>query len=237
MAIKIFISLVAFIVCLEVSAQEKWKKFISGLERRDMSLSISGLGGVSYFQYTTNVIDNQFPTGEATLQILLSKKLNNYLWIETGVRTGIKFKKSPEYDYESVEVPLEALLYDLIDVDRSLSKYNHFMFGVPLTIQYQIMKFQVGIGGSYRHYSVPKNNGYSIDVFAGRHEAGLFGTLRYPIAAGFKLGVDYYLGLVNVHKLGTMITIGGSVPGQISYETYSRVAQFGFYYTFGVKPR
>ena len=235
MAIRICISLVAFIVCLEVSAQEKWQKFISGLERRDMSLSISGSGGVSYFQYDTKAIDNQFPTGEATLQILLSKRLNNYFWIETGVRTGIKFKKSPGYDYDSVEVPLEAWLYDLIEVDRSLSTYNHFMFGVPLTIQYQIMKFQVGIGGSYRHYSVPKNNGNPNDVFAGRNEAGLFGMLRSPIAAGFKLGVDYYYGLVNVHKLGTMISIGG--PGKISYNTYSRVAQFGFYYTFGVKPR
>jgi hypothetical protein len=88
LAIRICISLVAFIVCLEVSAQEKWQKFISGLERRDMSLSISGLGGVSYFQYDTKAIDDRFPTGEATLQILLSKRLNNYFWIETGVRTG-----------------------------------------------------------------------------------------------------------------------------------------------------
>lgn len=143
MAVKICISLVAFIVCLEVSAQEKWQKFISGLEKRKTSLSISGSGGVSFFQYDTKAIDNQFPTGEGTLQILLSKRLSNYLWIETGIRTGIKFKKSPEYDYESVEVPLEAWLYDLIEVDRSLSTYNHFMLGIPLTIQYQIMKFQI----------------------------------------------------------------------------------------------
>jgi len=235
MAIKTCISLVAVIICLEVSAQTKWQKFISGLERRDMTLSLSGLGGVSYFQYDTKAIDNQFPTGEATLQIMLSKSLNNYFWIETGLRTGIKFKKSPSYDYDSGEVPLKDWQYDLIEVDRSLSTYNHFIFGVPLTIQYQIMKFQVGVGGSYRHYSVPKNNGNPSDVFAGRNEAGLFGTLRYPIAAGFKLGVDYYYGLVNVHYQGTMISIGG--PGKISYNTYSRVAQFGFYYTFGAKPR
>lgn len=200
-----------------------------------MSLSISGSGGVSYFQYDTKAIDNQFPTGEATLQILLSKNLNNYFWIETGVRTGIKFKKSPEYDYDSFEVPLEVWQYDLTEVDRSLSTYNHFMLGVPLTIQYQIMKFQVGIGGSYRRYSVPQNNGNPNDVFAGRSEAGLIGTLRCPIIAGFKLGVDYYYGLVNVHKLGTMISIGG--PAKVSYNTYSRVAQFGFYYTFRVKPQ
>ena len=233
MAARISISLVAFIVCLEGSAQEKWQKFILGLERRDMSLSLSGLGGVSYFQYDTKAIDNQFPTGEASLQILLSRRLNNYFWIETGVRTGIKFKKSSGYDYNLVEAPLKAWQYDLIEVDCSLSTYNHFMFGVPLTIQYQIMKFQAGVGGSYRHYSVPRNNGNPSDVFAGRNEAGLLGTLRYPIAGGFKVGVDYYYGLVNVHKLGTIISTGG--PGKISYNTYSRVAQFGFYYTFSVK--
>ena len=191
---------------------------------------------MSFFQYNTKAIDNNFQTGEVALQILLSKRLNNYFWIETGVRTGMKFKKSPAYDYDSVEVPWEAWLYDLIEIDQSFSTYNHVMFGVPLTIQYQVMKCQVGIGGSYRHYSVPKNNGNPNDVFAGRHEAGLFGTLRYPIAARLKLGVDYYYGLVNVHKEGSIISIGGGLD-KIPYKMYSRVAQFGLYYTFGAKPR
>jgi hypothetical protein len=199
-----------------------------------MSLSVGGSGGVSYFQYDTKAIDNHFPTAEATLNILLAKSVSDNFQIETGIRTGIKFKKSPGYDYDSREVQLTDWQYSLIEVDQALSTFNHFMFAIPLTIQYQIKRVQLGIGGSYRHFSVSHNTIYPMDMFAGRHEAGLLGTLRYPIAARWRLGADYYYGLVNVHHEGTWVFIGNG-PVKIPYKTFSRVAQFGLYYTFGVR--
>jgi hypothetical protein len=232
MLTRIGISVVLSVVFSGVNAQEKWQQFISNLERREMRLATGVLAGVSYFEYDTKEIEKHFPTGEVTLHLMLSKRLNDYFRIESGMRFGIKTKKAPDYDYYSPEMPLKDWQYSLIDVDHALSSYNHLMFGIPLIIQYQQRRLQLGFGGSYRHFSVPKNNGNPKDMFAGQDEAGIVGTVRYPIGR-WSLGAEYYYGLVNIHHHGSYVSVGG--PGKIAYKTFSRVAQLGVYYTFGAR--
>jgi hypothetical protein len=229
---RIGISAILCITCAGVSAQGKWHNLISYLEEREMSLSVGVLMGVSYFDYDTKEIEKHFPTGEVTLDLVLSKRINDYFFIESGMRLGIKTKKAADYNYDSLEIPMKDWQYSLIDVDQALSSYNHLMFGIPLILQYQQRRLQVGIGGSYRHFSAPRSNGNPRDMFAGQHEAGVIGSVSYPIGR-WRLGGEYYYGLVNVHHHGSYVSVGG--PNKIAYKTFSRVAQLAISYNFGIR--
>lgn len=158
----------------DLFAQGRWQQLISKMEQENLSLSFTVQAGTSYFDYDTKAINNYFPTAEASLEVQFSKKLNDFFRINAGLRMGRKFSKNPGYDYNSLEVTPEEYQYSLIEVDRVVSEYAHQTLAVPLVIQYMPGRVWLGVGGSYRHYSSPRNyTGYPSDFLAGKHDGGL----------------------------------------------------------------
>jgi hypothetical protein len=233
METRLFLSLVVLLFGSGggVFGQERWHRFISALEQKDANLSFTFLTGVSYFDYDTKAIDNHFPTAEASFDVQFEKKLGDLFRIDVGLRVGVKFSRSPGYDYDSLEVSPEDYQYSLIEVDRVVSEYSHVIIAVPVVMQYTPGKLWLGLGGGYRHYLPPIDyTGYPSDFLAGRHEGGLIAQLSYPLGKALKIRFDYYYGLVNIHPQHTIVVVG---PPKTDYKTYSRVAQFCLSYTLG----
>lgn len=230
--IKIILTCWAVASIVTVHGQAWRSNATSRLDKHGLDLSVSIMGGTSYFGYDNGAIKTKFLSPEITLEVLLSKRVADHLKLQTGVRTSYKFKKKPAYDYNAPEQSNADFRYQLVEVDHVMSEFGHSTFGIPVKIQYQPGKVGLTLGGLVRHFAGSKTSGYPSDWLAGRYDAGLLGGIGFDVKQ-VQLGVEYYHGMVNVHKMGSYDTVGG--PDIVQYKKFNRYAQVVITYRFANK--
>jgi len=198
------------------------------LKAHDLQLSLDLKAGVSYFGYNTKAIEPNFATSEISLELLLSRPIADNWMIQTGFALSHKGTKAPSYDYSSQYKQLYDMLYGLEDIDQTVSLGSHRIWSMPLKVQYHPGRLGLTVGGSFRYFSGSYYRTYNQDFLSGKFDAGVIGGVGLPIG-NFRLGAEYYYGLVNVRK-GYYISFN-SVPAP-EYKLFNRAAQVTVRYTF-----
>jgi hypothetical protein len=187
--------------------------------------AILGLGA-SKFEIHQVSESPHYGSFELRLGLGIIKPLGKYLELKSGLSFGIKMKRESYYfgpynNYTREKAVLKRL-------DEATSNRNHFMYDLPLVLQYNLLQRKMGLRiGLNARFWTPKND--DVDVLTSLTEIGSISGVTYRISNKINAGIDAYFGVNDIY-FGGFLTSGSS--RLTSLKVTNQYAQFTIEYFF-----
>lgn len=188
-SILIVLSLMAPIYCKAQSEVNDTSKKIK--------LSLTEGIGVSYFMYDVRnlnqKIHNQsyrFVTPNIRIGIAVEKPISKRLSIKTGLRIGMRIKRTSLYDEQDYYL---VRPYSFLDMDEKVSSSNSSFVEIPLGLQWTKKNIKIGLSAIYRDFAVFTDARDPMDF-------GIVPSFLYMFNDRISIGFEYFVGYNEIGK-------------------------------------
>ena len=164
---------------------------------KKIKLSLTGGLGVSYFRYDVRnlnqKIHNQsyrFGAPNIRMGIAADKPISKRLSLKTGLRIGMRIKRTSLYDEQDLYLRYP---YSFLDMDEKVSSSNSSFVEIPLGLQWTKKKIKIGISALYRDFAVFTDARDPMDF-------GIVPSFLYMFNDKFSIGFEYFVGYNEIGK-------------------------------------
>lgn len=171
----------------------------SGVNDRSkkIKLNVTGGLGVSYFKYDVRnlnkKIHNQsyrFAAPNIRIGIAADKPISKRLSLKTGLRIGVRIKRTSLYDEQDYYL---VYPYSFLDMNEKVSSSNSSFVEIPLGLQWTDKKIKIGLSAIYRDFAVFTDARDPMDF-------GIVPSFLYIFNDKLSIGFEYFVGYNEIGK-------------------------------------
>ena len=178
------------VVCLLASISSKAQSEVRDSSKK-IKISLTGGLGVSYFKYDVRnlnrKIHNQsyrFTAPNIRMGIAVDKPVSKRLSLKTGLRIGMRIKRTSLYDEQDLYLRYP---YSFLDMDEKVSSSNSSFVEIPFGLQWTKKKIKIGISAIYRDFAVFTDARDPMDF-------GIVPSVLYTLNDKVIIGLEYFVG-------------------------------------------
>ncbi len=186
MKIYTILAVLCFLVSIGGKAQTE-----SAHNSRKIRLYTTGGFGVSYFKYDVRKFNHKihgqsyrFAAPNIRIGIAAEKSISKSLSLKTGLRVGIRIKRTSLYDEQDLYFRYP---YSFLDMDEIVSSSNSSFVEIPVGLQWTRKKIKIGISVISRGFAVFTDARDPTDF-------GIVPSLLYTLNDKVSIGLEYFVG-------------------------------------------
>lgn len=188
-SILIVLSLMAPIYCKAQSEVNDNSKKIK--------LSLTGGLGVSYFKYDVRKFNHKingqsyrFAAPNIRIGFAAQKSVSKRLSIKTGLRIGMRIKRTSLYDEQDYYL---VRPYSFLDMNEKVSLSSSSFVEIPLGLQWTKKNVKIGLSAIYRDFAVFTDARDPTDF-------GIVPSFLYMFNDRISIGFEYFVGYNKIGK-------------------------------------